>query len=40
VADGRAGPKTRKAIRDFQKAVGLPADGYPSRRLVKRVVPK
>ena len=40
VPDGRAGPKTRKAIRDFQKSVGLPADGYPSRRLVKRVVPK
>lgn len=27
--DGQAGPRTRSAIRAFQRVAGLPADGYP-----------
>ena len=33
-ADGMIGPKTRRAIRDFQRAVGQPADGYATVRLL------
>src|SRR5882757_2975113 len=29
-ADGLLGPKTRSAVRMFQKQVGLPADGHPT----------
>ncbi|NKB45079.1 MAG: lytic murein transglycosylase [Alphaproteobacteria bacterium] len=29
VPDGQAGPQTRGAVKAFQKAAGLPADGYP-----------
>lgn len=33
-ADGRAGPKTRKALKAFQRSRGLPADGYPTREIL------
>jgi len=42
-ADGFMGERTRKAIMDFQKAIGLPADGAPSQTLLaelERVAPK
>ncbi|WNJ98631.1 lytic murein transglycosylase [Thalassospiraceae bacterium LMO-JJ14] len=35
--DGRAGPMTRKAIRDFQKSVNLPADAHPTFGLLERL---
>lgn len=28
--DGRVGPATRGALRSFQQAIGVPADGYPT----------
>jgi peptidoglycan hydrolase-like protein with peptidoglycan-binding domain len=31
------GSQTREAIRGFQKAAGLPADGYPSFGLLERL---
>ena len=34
-ADGKEGPKTRRAIRWFQKAHGLPVDGNPSDDLLQ-----
>ena len=33
--DGIAGAKTRAAIRSYQQSNGLPADGYPSYRMLK-----
>lgn len=35
--DGRAGPMTRSAIRDFQKSIKLPADGHPTFGLLERL---
>ena len=35
--DGILGPNSRKAIRDFQRSRGLPADGYASEKLLQRV---
>lgn len=35
--DGVVGPKSRDAIREFQRAAGLVPDGYPSRELWERV---
>ena len=35
--DGLAGARTRKALRAFQKAAGLPADGYPTPALLARL---
>jgi len=35
--DGVVGPKSRDAIRNFQRAAGLVPDGYPSRELWERV---
>ncbi len=35
--DGKVGPKTRAAIRAYQKSVGLPSDGYPSKGLIKHL---
>src|SRR6185369_2663114 len=36
-ADGLLGPKTRSAVRLFQKQAGLPADGHPTPELVARL---
>jgi membrane-bound lytic murein transglycosylase B len=36
-ADGLLGPKTRSAVRLFQKQVGLPADGHPTAEMVARL---
>lgn len=33
--DGRLGPATRSAIRDFQRAQGMPADGFPDAPLLE-----
>lgn len=35
--DGVVGEKTRRAIRQFQKSVALPADGYPDPELLQRL---
>lgn len=34
-ADGRLGPRTRGAIREFQAALGIAADGFPDAELVR-----
>ncbi len=36
-ADGLVGPKTRSAVRLFQKQAGLPADGHPTPEMVARL---
>jgi len=36
-ADGLLGPKTRSAVRLFQKQAGLPADGHPTPEMVARL---
>jgi membrane-bound lytic murein transglycosylase B len=36
-ADGLVGPKTRSAVRLFQKQAGLPADGHPTPEVVARL---
>jgi membrane-bound lytic murein transglycosylase B len=36
-ADGLLGPKTRSAVRLFQKQVGVPADGHPTPDVVRRL---
>ena len=36
-ADGLAGPATADAVRRFQRAAGLPADGYPTADLLDRL---
>ena len=35
--DGLLGPKTRSAVRLFQKQIGLPADGHPTPDVVRRL---
>lgn len=35
--DGRVGPATRTAIRNYQLQTGLPADGYADRQLLRRL---
>ena len=35
--DGRIGPLTRGAFRQWQRTVGLPADGYPTREQIARL---
>lgn len=35
--DGLLGPKTRSAVRLFQKQVGLPADGHPTNDVIGRL---
>ena len=37
-ADGIIGPNTRQAIRDYQTARGLTADGFPSASLLTRML--
>ncbi|WP_081816388.1 lytic murein transglycosylase [Fodinicurvata fenggangensis] len=36
-ADGKVGPMTRTAIRDYQESRGLPADAFPSRKLLRQI---
>lgn len=36
--DGQVGPATRRAIRAWQSANGLPADGYVEQRLLARIM--
>lgn len=36
-SDGVIGSKTRKAIKDYQNQIRLPADGYPSMGLLERL---
>ncbi len=36
-ADGMLGPKTRAALRRWQRSVGLAADGYPTLELLERL---
>lgn len=35
--DGMMGPATREGIRQYQRSVGLPADGYPSAAVLQRL---
>jgi len=35
--DGLVGPQTREALRAYQMAEGLPADGYPTMELIERL---
>lgn len=35
--DGLVGPKTREALRAYQTAEGLPADGYPTAEVIARL---
>ncbi|MBS0427555.1 MAG: lytic murein transglycosylase [Proteobacteria bacterium] len=35
--DGVMGPATRRGLRDWQRSVGLPADGYPTTELLQRL---
>ncbi|MGY2052171.1 lytic murein transglycosylase [Methylobacterium sp. JK268] len=35
--DGRIGPRTRAALRSFQKEIGLPPDGYADPALLERL---
>lgn len=35
--DGIMGPATRSGIRQYQRSIGLPADGYPDPALLERV---
>jgi len=36
--DGQIGPNTRKAIRAWQKSIGLPADGYLEQKLFAKLI--
>lgn len=36
-ADGKVGPMTRTAIRDYQKSRDIPADAFPSRKLLRQI---
>ncbi|MNE74557.1 putative peptidoglycan binding domain protein [compost metagenome] len=35
--DGAMGPATRRGVRQYQRSVGLPADGYPTLDLLQRL---
>ena len=35
--DGAMGPATRRGVRQFQRSLGLPADGYPTLDLLQRL---
>ncbi len=36
-ADGKVGPMTRNAIREYQKSRDIPADAFPSRKLLRQI---
>ena len=36
--DGVAGPATRVGLREYQKSVGLPADGYPTKDMLAKLL--
>ncbi|MFC4351382.1 lytic murein transglycosylase [Fodinicurvata halophila] len=36
-ADGRVGPMTRSAIREYQESRGIPADAFPSMKLLQHI---
>ena len=38
--DGSFGSKTRKALIAFQKSEKLPPDGYPSRKVLNKILKK
>lgn len=38
--DGMFGANTRRAVRQYQQAEGLPADGYPTQALLERISAK
>ncbi len=38
--DGQIGPNSRKAVRAWQRANGLPADGYVEQRLLSKIMTK
>jgi membrane-bound lytic murein transglycosylase B len=35
--DGMTGPATQRGIRQYQRSLGLPADGYPTLELLERL---
>ncbi|MCD2514296.1 lytic murein transglycosylase [Comamonas endophytica] len=35
--DGTMGPATRRGVRQYQRSLGLPADGYPTLELLQRL---
>ena len=35
--DGMMGPATRRGIRQYQRSLGMPADGYPSPKLLQQL---
>ena len=37
--DGVLGPATRAGLRQYQRSVGLPADGFPTLDLLQRLRP-
>ena len=37
--DGQFGPASRKALRAFQRSIGVPADGFPTVELLQRAQP-
>jgi peptidoglycan hydrolase-like protein with peptidoglycan-binding domain len=37
-SDGVFGRRTRNALREYQKARGLPADGFPTPQLLTRIL--
>ena len=40
IPDGILGPKTRTAVRTYQKSTGLPPDGYPSKGIIEHLQSK
>ena len=39
VPDGVVGPATQAGVRQYQRSLGLPADGYPTQDLLQRLQP-
>jgi peptidoglycan hydrolase-like protein with peptidoglycan-binding domain len=36
-SDGMLGPATQRGVRQYQRSLGLPADGYPTLDLLQRL---